>query len=111
MIVNAIINQYQPPGVSDGNGGTVPANAIPMSLAATLDAPTRAQTYTLGATIKDASAVLYVLMGKAVRPLPGGIYTVTLKAAGSPAQTYQVIHAVDRVHGAQSHYEAFLRNI
>lgn len=111
MIFNAVINQYQPPGVSDGNGGSTPADPIPMALNAAIDNPQRAQIMTLGAKIADASAVLYVPMGKAIRPVPGGVYTVTLRAAGATSTTFQVIHAVDRVHGGQSHYEVFLKNI
>ncbi|QOV90889.1 hypothetical protein [Humisphaera borealis] len=110
MITNATLTSHIARGASARDGTASWASPSTLTARCAVDAPRQAQRFTLGATIQDASGVIYVL-----KPAVAG---VTIKAGdrlaatvdGSAGKTYQVVFVVDRQKsGGLSHLEIFVK--
>ncbi len=107
MIENADMISYSRVTGATGSGQLV-RSAVSVEIRCTAADPSSAQRWALGATIKDASIVLYVpldeLSGVPVKPLD----LVTAVIDGLTAVTYQVVHVITVVKdGGMSHCQVF----
>lgn len=78
LIVNARVTRVDAPAAPSVSGEPAWTNGAAIAVEATLDQPTGSQKLALGADIKDATAVLYVLWSE-------------MPAAGSIVAGYRVV--------------------
>ncbi len=116
MISNATILRIDTGRVT-GAGSVVWTQGTALAMPAVLDVPTSRHHYELGAVIKDASAVVYVLDRVLDEDSREALLSKTLmrriqvQATGRDAQVWDVVATDDRVHKGMGNVEVFVKGV
>jgi hypothetical protein len=104
LLDNATLDSISTPPVPDADGGTSAGTATTPAVRCTIDAPTHRHRYDVGATLKDLTAVVYVMAADlASRPAEGSTLLVTPDDLAQ--RSLLAVAVIDRVHDGQDHYE------
>lgn len=104
LLDNATLDSITTPAVPDADGGTSAGTTTTPDVRCTIDAPTHRHRYDVGATLKDITAVVYVMTTDlASRPAEGSTLLVT--PDDLTQQALLAVAVIDRVHDGQDHYE------
>lgn len=104
MLTNATITRIDSVGTPSPTGAMSYTEGALIACRCCLDEPRTGQKWIIGATIKEATAVVYV-QEQVVQP---GMRMV-VAADGESDVVYLVLHVVRRIHGGVTHCECYLK--
>jgi hypothetical protein len=110
MLTNATITAVLTPGTPDP-GGVIAYTSAAVSARAAVDEATQSQRWVLGATIKDADRVVYVLKDELTGvTLDAGMRLTVLVDRGTSA-TFEIVYVRERTLGGGDvdHWEVFAK--
>lgn len=116
MITNGTITSYAAASGATPEGAVTWGTPVALSARCFLGDVTGKQRDTLGAVIKDATAVAFVakahLVASGVVPDKGAKVTATLDGAGGGSRDYRVEYVRNlELRGGLAHFEVFLRGL
>lgn len=108
MLTNATILRIDTPGIPAGNGVAALVTGPAIATRASWQDPKSGRKWILGATVSDATAVLYVEGNLAVAPES----IVTIRVDGESAdRAYLVLYAAPQVGMSMVNTEIYLKNV
>ena len=116
MIYNATITSIASP-TSNAGGKILFGAATTLDLGCALVDVTARHRHILGATIKDATAVLYLLKADVpssitLDPIPGQKVIASVDDSPGGAKSYRIVHVSNaEKSGGLSHWEMFLQEL